>query len=186
MTTPANSPPAQERGFVLIVALVLLLVLTILGLAAAQTTSLEERMAGNARNHSMAFEAGEAGLSAAYSGILQGLWSNAQFAGNSNGLYLLSTCCGASGGYTSAWTVSGAWGTALPITSAVSGLNNPRGFPATHIPCRRTAAGGAAGQQFGRTAKRFRHAAGAAYRITVYATGGDQTTHVILQAVATQ
>ena len=186
MTTPVNSPPAQERGFVLIVALVLLLVLTILGLAAAQTTSLEERMAGNARNHSMAFEAGEAGLSAAYSGILQGLWSNAQFAGNSNGLYLLSTCCGASGGYTSAWTVSGAWGTALPITSAVSGLNIPEVsrqpiFLVEELPPVAPPGSNLAVQQNGSGTPPVQP-----YRITVYATGGDQTTHVILQAVATQ
>jgi len=57
-------PNPLQYGFVLIVALVLLLVLTVLGLAAAQSTSLEERMAGNARNHDLAFQAAEAGLSA--------------------------------------------------------------------------------------------------------------------------
>jgi type IV pilus assembly protein PilX len=186
MKTPVISPPAREHGFVLIVALVLLLVLTILGLAAAQTTSLEERMAGNDRNHSMAFESGEAGLSAAYSGILQGLWSNAQFAGNANGLYLLSACCGGSGGYTSAWTVPGVWGTALPITAPVPGLNIPEVsqqplFLVEELPPVAPPGSNLAAQQNGSGAPPVQP-----YRITVFAAGGDQTTHVILQAVVTQ
>ena len=186
MKTPANSSCAQQHGFVLIVALVLLLILTMLGLAATQTTSLEERMAGNDRNHSMAFESGEAGLSAAYSGILQGLWSNAQFAGNANGLYLLATCCAGSGGYTSAWTVSGAWGGALPITSPVSGLNIPEVsqqpiFLVEELPPVAPPGSNLAVQQNGSGTPPVQP-----YRITVYATGGDQTTHVILQTVVTQ
>ena len=186
MKTPAIPPPSREHGFVLIVALVLLLVLTILGLAAAQTTSLEERMAGNDRNHSMAFESGEAGLSAAYSGILQGLWSNAEFAGNANGLYLLSTCCGASGGYTSAWTVSGVWGGAVPLTTPAPGLNIPEVsqqpiFLVEELPPVAPPGSNLAVQQNGSGTPPVQP-----YRITVFATGGDQTTHVILQAVVTQ
>ncbi|MGH8378438.1 MAG: PilX N-terminal domain-containing pilus assembly protein, partial [Gammaproteobacteria bacterium] len=55
----------SQQGFVLIVALILLLVLTLLGLAAASSTSLEQRMASNARNRDLAFQSAEAGLRAA-------------------------------------------------------------------------------------------------------------------------
>jgi type IV pilus assembly protein PilX len=55
----------QQRGAVLIVSMLLLLVLTILALGASQTTRLEERMAGNTRDIDMAFQASEAGLRAA-------------------------------------------------------------------------------------------------------------------------
>jgi type IV pilus assembly protein PilX len=55
----------QQRGAVLIVSMLLLLVLTILALGASQTTRLEERMAGNTRDMDMAFQASEAGLRAA-------------------------------------------------------------------------------------------------------------------------
>ncbi|HKT32142.1 MAG TPA: pilus assembly protein [Gammaproteobacteria bacterium] len=51
-----------QQGVVLVVSLILLLVLTILGIAAIQSTSLEERMAGNQRAHQLAFEAAEAAL----------------------------------------------------------------------------------------------------------------------------
>lgn len=54
-----------QRGAVLIVSMLLLLVLTILAIGASQTTRLEERMAGNTRDIDMAFQASEAGLRAA-------------------------------------------------------------------------------------------------------------------------
>ena len=52
----------SQRGAVLIVALVLLLVLTILGTAGIQDTAMEERMAGNFRDHSAALQAAETAL----------------------------------------------------------------------------------------------------------------------------
>ncbi|MEW6176401.1 PilX N-terminal domain-containing pilus assembly protein [Stutzerimonas frequens] len=53
---------SQERGAVLLVALVMLLLLTILGAAAMRDTNLQERMAGNMRDHNLAFQAAEAAL----------------------------------------------------------------------------------------------------------------------------
>jgi type IV pilus assembly protein PilX len=57
--------PARQRGAILIVSLLLLLVMTVLALTASQTTRLQERMAGNARDSDQAFQAAEAGLRAA-------------------------------------------------------------------------------------------------------------------------
>ena len=54
--------PHEQRGLVLITSLVILVVLTILALAAVQNSTLEERMAGNLRAESVAFQAGEAAL----------------------------------------------------------------------------------------------------------------------------
>ena len=59
----ANGHPRHgQNGLVLITSLVLLVVLTILALAAVQNSSLEERMAGSLRAESVAFEAAEAAL----------------------------------------------------------------------------------------------------------------------------
>ena len=55
-------PDRSQRGAVLIVALVLLLVLTILGTASVRDTAMEERMAGNFRDYSAALEAAETAL----------------------------------------------------------------------------------------------------------------------------
>lgn len=54
----------RQRGAVLIVALVLLLVLTVLGTAGLQDTTMEERMAGNFRDLSVALQAAETALRA--------------------------------------------------------------------------------------------------------------------------
>ena len=56
---------SRQRGAVLIVSMLLLLVLTILALTASQSTRMEERMAGNARDADLAFQSAEAGLRAA-------------------------------------------------------------------------------------------------------------------------
>lgn len=57
--------PARQRGAILVISLLLLLVMTVLALTASQTTRLQERMAGNARDVDQAFQAAEAGLRAA-------------------------------------------------------------------------------------------------------------------------
>lgn len=51
-----------QSGSVLIVSLLFLLVLTLIGLSAMQGTSLEEKMAGNTRGGTLAFQAAEAAL----------------------------------------------------------------------------------------------------------------------------
>ena len=56
------SPIQQQRGAVLIISLVLLLVLTIIGVTGMRTTILEEKMAGNLRDKNLAFQAAETAL----------------------------------------------------------------------------------------------------------------------------
>ena len=51
----------RQKGVVLLVGLMLLLVLTILGVAASQSAIIQEKLAGNYRDKSVAFEASEAG-----------------------------------------------------------------------------------------------------------------------------
>ena len=52
----------RERGISLLVVLVLLLIMTLLGLAILRSTMLEERMAGNMFERSLAFQAAESAL----------------------------------------------------------------------------------------------------------------------------
>ena len=53
---------AYQRGSVLVVALIFLLLLSIVGLGAMQSSTLQERMAGNSRDMNTAFQAAEAAL----------------------------------------------------------------------------------------------------------------------------
>lgn len=55
---------APQRGAVLIVSLLILLVLTIIGVAAMNTSNLEEKMAGNSRAKDITFQAAESALRA--------------------------------------------------------------------------------------------------------------------------
>lgn len=57
-----ESVARRQQGAVLVISLIILLVLTILGIAAMQSTTMEEKMAGNARNRDLAFQSAEAAL----------------------------------------------------------------------------------------------------------------------------
>ena len=54
----------QQRGAVLIISLIMLLLLTLIGVSGTQATGLEEKMAGNMRDETLAFEAAETALRA--------------------------------------------------------------------------------------------------------------------------
>jgi Tfp pilus assembly protein PilX len=60
--SPRQKAPRQQRGAVLIVGLVILLVVTMIGISGQQTTVLQERLAGNMRQSTIALQAAEAGL----------------------------------------------------------------------------------------------------------------------------
>lgn len=59
---PHSALPARQEGLVLIIGLIMLLLMTIVGLAAIRGTGLQESMAGNMRDRNLAFQAAEAGL----------------------------------------------------------------------------------------------------------------------------
>jgi len=52
----------RQKGAAIFIALIMLLVMTIIGITASQTTTLEEKMAGNLRDQTLALQAGEAAL----------------------------------------------------------------------------------------------------------------------------
>ncbi len=58
----AIRPRGDQRGAVLVVGLILLMVLTVLGVSSMNTATLELVMAGNAQYHQQAFQAAESGI----------------------------------------------------------------------------------------------------------------------------
>lgn len=64
-----NGTKASERGAALVVALIMLLLMSIMGLSAMQGTTIQERMVGNMRDSHMGFHAGEIALDYAESWI---------------------------------------------------------------------------------------------------------------------
>ncbi len=54
--------PAGNQGMALFVSLVMLLILTVLGISSVQSTSMQERMARNAMDANLAFQAAESAI----------------------------------------------------------------------------------------------------------------------------
>lgn len=108
MKSPAFTPRAAQRGVALVVVLLLLLLVTLLGLAAMRGTWLQERMSGNLRARSMAFQSAEAILREAEAYVAnQRPVMPAAGAGCAAGL------CGMPvNGAASAWESTGFWDTA--------------------------------------------------------------------------
>lgn len=88
MPTLSQSPRNAQRGVVLVISLLLLLVLTLIGVAATRSTTLEERMTANQRDREVAFQAAEAALRDGESALQAA--APGQF-NNTNGLYDQST-----------------------------------------------------------------------------------------------
>jgi type IV pilus assembly protein PilX len=87
----ARSARSRQQGAVLYIALILLTILTIIGIAAARLQTGEAVMARNDHNHQLALQAAEAALRNTEINLAAGNWSIAQFAQNANGLYVLQT-----------------------------------------------------------------------------------------------
>jgi type IV pilus assembly protein PilX len=85
--------PSGNSGLALFISLVMLLILTILGVSAVQTTSVQERMARNARDTSLAFQAAESALRDAeiYLETLIAL-TDFDVGGEANGFYTTAAC----------------------------------------------------------------------------------------------
>jgi len=76
----------KERGAALIVSLLILIVLTLIGVSAMSTSSLEEKMASNTRDLNLAFQAAESALKDAER-YIDNLASISAFDGSVAGLY---------------------------------------------------------------------------------------------------
>lgn len=77
-------PRGTQHGIVLAISLLLLLVLTLIGIAVTRSTTLDERLTSDRRDQEVAFQVAEAALREGES-LLQGV-SRVEF-NNTNGLY---------------------------------------------------------------------------------------------------
>lgn len=79
----------QQHGAALVTSLIILLVLTVLGVSAMSTSSLEELMAGNLRDQNLSFQAAEAALQDGerYIDGWGGTPPGATSSGDNNGVY---------------------------------------------------------------------------------------------------
>ena len=160
----------SQSGAVLIISLIMLLLLTLIATTGMQTSSLEEKMAGNIRDKNLAFQAAESALKAAESS-LSTLPSFS--AAGTNGFYLSTSTIP-----TATAVLADSFWTANPVaTSAVTGtaLGNSIVTPVYIIQDTDMVAD-CPGAGTGTWGCKY-------YRITVRATGGSTNAVVILQSI---
>jgi type IV pilus assembly protein PilX len=176
--------PSQQRGIVLFVALILLLILSLLGVTAARMQTTEERMARNEDNRQIGAQAAEAALRAAETGLATGLYST-QFSNNTNGFYELNPTTGSilqQVGF--AWNAPGAAITypdplnpMPPLTALPAAAQSPKyiieNLPAVAMP----------GDSIGNGQYSAPVSPVTVYRVTANATGADSSSTTILQSI---
>lgn len=156
MTTHTSSSRSAQNGATLMVAMIFLIVLSLLGVAAVQNNTFQEKMAGNTRDRDLAFEAAEAALRDASANIVTlrpGPWD-----GSAAGL---STYVATNANDTAYWNNSAQWSSFRT--------------PATNI------AKVSAQPQY-RIEKKPNIGSAEYYRVTARGFGASNTTVVILQA----
>ena len=169
----------QQSGAVLIISLIILLLLTLIGSSSIQTSSLEEKMAGNLRDRNIAFQAAESALRDAERDINNSVDASAP---RISGISDFVADCGASTSITSddglCYNGRGGYGTPIWTTANMTGspsveygtFTGSHHWTATPTPPRYLIEG-------------YSGTDGYYYRITARAQGINANTVVWLQAV---
>ena len=121
---------SRNRGVALFISLVLLLVLTIIGVSAVQTTTLETRMARNEHDTLLAFQAAESALRDAED-ALEDIVTTAVFTdGGADGLWTVADL-----GDPNRWEQAGIWsgGTSVVAPSAVADVAEDPRYVIEHV-----------------------------------------------------
>jgi len=167
-TTRSMNGQRRQTGVALITGLIFLVMLTLIAITAMQSTTLEERMAGNARSRDLAFQGAEAAVRAAEV-VLSGA-SLPAFNGSKAGYYA-QLANGASADY---WKSTHNWAAqSVAFSGTLTGVKEAR-FVVEALP----ASMGSGGDD-SLVAKAL--SGGEIYRITARGIGTDGTSTVILQ-----
>lgn len=170
------TPKHKQQGMVLIIGLVMLLLMTIVGLAAIRGTGLQELMAGSMRDRNLAFQSAEAGLRFAE----EMLENPASLSFNgSNGLY---TDLGQNTSMAMATEWSAAdWASNSAATNlTLAGLSAQPRYVIEELSRLPTAGSEGGAIDF---SSQLNLQENTYYRITSRATGGSENAVVILQSI---
>jgi type IV pilus assembly protein PilX len=174
-----------ERGFSLVTILVMMVVLVSLALAGMNSSLVQERMAGNARDRNIALQAAEAALRDAEADIQANLTINSAFAPDCTGGLCLPPSMTASGPTSQPLWQTINWGTAAGKSRAYGGITGATALPdvasqpryiVEQLPPLAPAAGTSA------SLAQSVDESPLAFRITARGTGRRDATVVILQS----
>jgi len=181
-----RSARSRQQGAVLYIALILLMILTIIGIAAARLQTGEAVMARNDHNHQLALQAAEAALRNTEINLANGNWSIAQFAQNGAGLYVLQTEVQGVGASSIADTINwnlnypGPNGAAMTYTGPVLG-NAPASPVLTQVIIENLPPVARAGDPLCTPSSQTQSCS--VYRVTAHAVGGDSSASATLQSI---
>jgi len=189
----AKGPRAAQAGAALMVSLIMLLLITLVAVAATRSQSLETRMAVNLQNRNIATDMGEAALRNGESALTQGvLPSDLSGLGDTGGTYVAAdanvTCTWGTG--SSPWyevtTTCNVWNTAgktlsygtysAPALSSMTSATTPQ-YIIEQLPSVAVAGTSISTQEGGNGYRPF------LYRLTAFANGGDSTSSAMVQSV---
>lgn len=167
----------RQKGAVLIVGLIMLLLLTIIGLASIRGSELQERMAGNTRDKNLAFQAAEAGVRAGETFLAQATLP--AFSGS--GLYQDLNKVGSATPTPSAWSASQWTTNSIKLPSGtLKGLTDQPRYVIEKI----IVAAAAANPGSGADIESLDKMGGSSeyYRVTSRGLGGTANAEVIIQS----
>jgi type IV pilus assembly protein PilX len=172
---------------VLYIALILLVILTLIAVAAARLQTGEAVMARNEHNHQLAVQAAEAALRDAETNLVSGgTWTLAQFAQNTAGLYVLqleaqgATPSGVPGSIADQIV----WTPANPAAMTYTGpalSNAPASPTVAQVIIENLPPVARAGDPLCTPSNQTQSCS--VYRVTAHAVGGDSSASATLQSV---
>ncbi len=118
-------PQVRQSGMALFICLAVLLMLSLVGAASVQTVTLQSRMAGNAHNNLLAFQAAELALREAEALLAGSPPERSSFTAQGDGGFWLSPAFGQA----APWLASDVWANgstgSRPVTASVQGVAAP-------------------------------------------------------------
>lgn len=196
-TRPARRPRCvggrqglrQQRGVVLFMSLILLLVLTVLGISLARQQTVEERLAQNDYNHQLAMQTAQAALNAAFDDVggplAQADYLNAAVPGLATLGQEMTTAPFTTLDRTASWSMPGT-NTELynnngaPLAAAPAAAH-PQFVVEDLPPILVPGCGGANSSNYGSSGNTLK-----IRRITAHAQGGDGTASATVQLIRIQ
>jgi type IV pilus assembly protein PilX len=167
---PVQFPAARpQRGVVLFVSLIMLLVMTLIGVTGMQNSSMEEKMVANVRDIDLSFQAAEAALREAETSLQVAVLK--EFDGSNTGLYQPATR-----GIQPLWEVDSTWnaGGAVPYTGSLPYVSAPPQYIIEELPPVPDPTGSVAADEPLPETR--------VYRVTAQGVGGTDKAITMLQA----
>ncbi|WP_413701434.1 PilX N-terminal domain-containing pilus assembly protein [Psychromonas sp. KJ10-10] len=110
----------KQKGEIIIISLIMMLLLTIVGLTGVRISNLEERMSGNFRDHEIAFQSAEATLVEAEAFVENTTFVVGNFQSGCTGSQCFTSTCTNGLCFNGSFPTTGA-----PASSCSAGLTNP-------------------------------------------------------------